>query len=59
MFNRLRSWLREIRRPPTMEELAAKEEAREILDEKDTTRVLDRFGPEGFSSDTFTRPPGR
>lgn len=61
MLERLRSWLREIRRPPTMEELAAREEAREILDERDTIRVLDRYGPEGFSTDTGRPPlpPGR
>jgi hypothetical protein len=58
MLKRLRSWLRERRRPPTMEELAAREEAREILDEKDTARVLGHSGPEGFSTDT-TNLPGR
>jgi hypothetical protein len=48
---RLTSWLREIRRPPTAEELEAKREADEILDDMDTYRVLARGGPD-FSSDT-------
>ena len=56
MLKRFRSWLREIRRPPTMEELAAREEAREILEERDTVRVLDRYGPEGFTTDTGPEP---
>lgn len=39
-----------------MEELAAREEAREILEERDTVRVLDRYGPEGFTTDTGPEP---
>jgi hypothetical protein len=44
-------WFRSIRRPPTADQLEAREEAEEILDQKDTIRVLDRFGPEGFTTD--------
>jgi hypothetical protein len=56
MLKRLRSWLWANRRPPTMEELAARKDARKILDERDTSRVREHFGPEGSSS--FTQPPG-
>lgn len=48
---RLTAWFRELRRPPTAEELEAKKEADEILDDRDTYRVLARGGPD-FSSDT-------
>lgn len=51
MLTRLVGWLRLIRQPPTAEELAAREEAQEILDRKDTIRALDRFGPEGSTTD--------
>ncbi len=52
MFRRLRDWIRELRRPPTMEELQAREEAEELLDERDTIRALSHSGPEEFTSDT-------
>lgn len=48
---RLTAWVRELRRPPTAEELEAKKEADEILDERDTYRVLARGGPD-FSTDS-------
>jgi len=44
MFTRLLARLRR-REPLTPEELAAREEARELLDDKETYRALDRFGP--------------
>lgn len=52
MLTRVVEWLRSIRQPPTVEELAAREEAQEILDQKDTIRALDRFGPEGFTTES-------
>ncbi|MDP9491168.1 MAG: hypothetical protein M3P42_03060 [Actinomycetota bacterium] len=51
MLARLTAWFRELRRPPTAEELAAKKEADEILDDRDTYRTLARGGPD-FSSDS-------
>ena len=51
VLTRLVEWFRSIRRPPTADQLEAREEAEEILDQKDTIRVLDRFGPEGFTTD--------
>jgi hypothetical protein len=51
MANRLVEWLRSIRKPPTAEELEARKEAQEILDEKHTTRVLGHSGPEGSTTD--------
>ena len=51
MLGHLRDWIRELRRPPTAEELAAREEAEEILEERDTVRVLTRTGPDHFTSD--------
>jgi hypothetical protein len=56
MLARVRAWIREARRPPTREELAARDEAKEILDRKETVRVLDRFGPEGITTDTGREP---
>jgi hypothetical protein len=44
--------MRELRRPPTAEELAAREEADELLEERDTIRTLTRTGPDQFTSDT-------
>jgi hypothetical protein len=52
VLKRLRARVREARRPPTREELEAREEGRKILEERDTVRVLDRVGPEGFTTDT-------
>jgi hypothetical protein len=52
MLRRLREWIRELRRPPTAEELAAREEAEELLEERDTIRALARTGPDQFTSDT-------
>jgi hypothetical protein len=51
VLTRLVEWFRSIRRPPTADQLEAREEAQEILDQKDTIRILDRFGPEGFTTD--------
>ena len=51
MLTRLVEWFRSIRQPPTADELEARKEAQEILDQKDTIRALDRFGPEGFTTD--------
>jgi hypothetical protein len=48
---RLTAWFRELRRPPTADQLAARKEAAEILDDRDTYRTLARSGPD-FSSDT-------
>lgn len=48
---RLTAWVRELRRPPSAEELEAKKEADEILDDMDTYRILARGGPD-FSSDS-------
>lgn len=56
MFQRVRAWIRELRRPPTAEELAAREEAEEILEERDTIRTLARAGPDQFTSDTGREP---
>jgi hypothetical protein len=56
MLGRLRDWIRELRRPPTAEELAAREEAEEIFEERDTIRVLTRTGPDQFTSDTGRDP---
>jgi hypothetical protein len=56
VLNRLRRWIRELRRPPTREELAARAEAEEILDERDTVRALGSYGPEGFTTDTGREP---
>jgi hypothetical protein len=50
MLRRLREWIRELRRPPTAEELAAREEAEELLEERDTIRTLARTGPDLFTS---------
>jgi hypothetical protein len=54
MLRRLREWIRELRRPPTAEELAAREEADELLEERDTIRVLTKTGPD--TSDTGREP---
>ena len=56
MLRKLRDWIRELRRPPTAEEIAAREEAEEILEERDTIRVLTRTGPDQFTSDTGRDP---
>lgn len=56
MLGRLREWIRQLRRPPTAEELVAREEAEEILEERDTVRVLSRTGPDHFTSDTGRDP---
>jgi hypothetical protein len=56
MLGRLRDWIRKLRRPPTAEELAAREEAEEIFEERDTIRVLTRTGPDQFTSDTGRDP---
>jgi hypothetical protein len=56
MFRRLRAWIRELRRPPTAEELAAQEEAEELLEERDTIRTLTGAGPDQFTSDTGREP---
>ena len=58
MFARLREWVRGQRRPPTPEELEAREEGRRLLDDKETYRVLDRFGPRDVSEGT-RRDTGR
>jgi hypothetical protein len=52
VLTRLVEWVRSIRRPPTADQLEVRKEAQEVLDEKDTIRALDRFGPEGFTTDT-------
>jgi hypothetical protein len=56
MLRRLRDWVRELRRPPTAEELAAREEADELLEERDTIRTLARSGPDQFTSDIGREP---
>jgi hypothetical protein len=56
MLRRLRDWLRELRRPPTAEELAAREEAELLLEERDTIRTLSSHGPDQFTSDTGREP---
>jgi hypothetical protein len=38
-----------------MEELEARKDAERILDEQETVRVLDRSGPEGFTTDRGER----
>jgi hypothetical protein len=42
---RLKSWVRGRRHIPTPEELEGRGEAERLLEEKDTLRALDRFGP--------------
>jgi hypothetical protein len=55
MLRRLKEWIREARRPPTMEEVEARKDAQRLLEEKETVRVLDRYGPEGFTTDRGER----
>ena len=51
MFERLTAWLRRKHEGPpedldTREKLEAREEGRRLLEDKDTYRALDRFGPD-------------
>jgi hypothetical protein len=58
VLSRLRQWLRRPRRSLTPEELEARDEARRLLDDKETYRVLDRFGPRDTTEGT-KRDAGR
>jgi hypothetical protein len=52
MLKRIRAWIKSRRtRPLTPEDIAAHEEARRIEEDVETTRVLGRTGPRGFTSD--------
>jgi hypothetical protein len=52
MLKRIRAWIKSRRtRSLTPEDIAAHEEARRIEEDVETTRVLGRTGPRGFTSD--------
>jgi hypothetical protein len=52
VLSRLRQWLRGRRESLTPEELEGRDEGRRLLDDKETYRVLDRFGPRDATEGT-------
>jgi hypothetical protein len=48
---RLSAWIRRLRRPPTADQLEARKEAEQLLDDRDTYRALALGGPD-FSSES-------
>ena len=52
MIKRFLSWIKSRQnRPLTPEDLEARQEAKRIEDDLETTRALGRAGPRGFTSD--------
>jgi hypothetical protein len=56
VLRRLRDWIRGLRRPPTAEELAAKHEADELLDDRDTIRIAARTSDQFIDTGREDRP---
>jgi hypothetical protein len=51
MVKRFLSWLKSRQSRSLTEDLEARQEAKRIEDDLETTRVLGRTGPRGFTSD--------